>query len=118
MKVVIAGSRSITDYNIVKQAIEESGFNITEVVSGTANGVDKLGEKYAIENNIPIKRFPADWNRHGKSAGYKRNEEMAIYCDAVIAIWDGISNGTRHMINLAAKHNKPVFIGKLTDASS
>ena len=110
MKVIIAGSRGITDYNTVLNAIDKSGFMITEVVSGTAKGVDQLGERWARENRIQIKRFPAQWDRYGKSAGYRRNEEMAHYADALIAIWDGQSRGTSHMIDFARSQGLKVFV--------
>jgi len=110
MKVIIAGSREIFDYNIVKEAIEESKFEITEVVSGTARGVDSLGERWAYEHKIPVKRFPADWDKHGKAAGIIRNSEMANYGEALIAIWDGESRGTKNMIDTAKKKNLQVFI--------
>ena len=70
MKVIIAGSRDIIDYQLVVDTIKESNFIITEVVCGEASGVDSLGKKWAIENNIPVKSFPAKWNKFGKSAGY------------------------------------------------
>ena len=57
MKTIIAGSRDLTDYNLVKLAVEESGFEIAEVVSGGARGVDRLGERWAKEHGVPIKRF-------------------------------------------------------------
>jgi predicted Rossmann fold nucleotide-binding protein DprA/Smf involved in DNA uptake len=110
MKVIIAGSRSIVDYEIVRKAIEESKFNIDIVVSGCARGVDTFGEQWAIENNIKIEKHPADWNRYGKRAGYLRNEEMAKVADALIAVWDGESNGTAHMIKLALKYKLKIFI--------
>ena len=103
MKVIIAGSRDITNYNLLLKVIEKSKFEITEVVSGTARGVDKLGERYAEENNIPLKKFPADWNKYNKMAGYLRNKQMAEYADALIAIWDGESRGTKNMIDIAKK---------------
>jgi len=74
---------------------------ITEVVSGGAKGVDRLGELWAQKRNIPITRFPAEWNKYGKRAGYIRNKEMALYADALLAIWDGESKGTKHMIDSA-----------------
>ena len=101
MKVIIAGSRGIYDYNTILEAIKKSNFNISEVVSGKAIGVDQLGERYANENNISLKLFPANWTEHGKRAGYLRNEEMAEYADALIAVWDGASRGTKHMIDIA-----------------
>jgi len=110
MKVIIAGSRNITDYNAIKNIIEQSQFEITEVVSGMARGIDSLAVKYAQENNIQLKQFPADWNKHGKSAGPIRNTEMANYADALIAIWDGQSRGTKHMIDVATKKGLQVEV--------
>jgi len=116
MRVVIAGSRDITDYELVKQAIAESGFNITEVVCGCARGVDKLGERWAKENNIPIKYMMPDWDKYGKRAGYLRNADMVKYAaedeGGVIAVWNG-SPGTKHTIDLGGQHNLPVFIKKV-----
>jgi hypothetical protein len=112
MKTIIAGSRLITDYAAVCKAIKESGFEITEVVSGTCRGVDLLGERWANENKIPIKQFPADWNKFGKSAGYKRNLEMGKYADALIAVWNG-SKGTEHMINIANGMKHKVYVHRI-----
>ena len=113
MKVIIAGSRTITDYQVVEEAIKESGFNIVEVVSGKARGVDRLGELYAELNNLYIKSFWADWHRYGKAAGPIRNRQMADYADALIAVWDGQSKGTLHMINIAKEKELKVFIYEL-----
>ena len=103
MKTIIAGSRGFNDYGLLCQICKEE--LLTEVVSGTARGADQLGERYSDENGIPKKQFPADWDKYGKSAGYKRNTEMAKYADALIAFWDGESRGTKHMIDLAKQHN-------------
>lgn len=110
MKTIIAGSRSIKNSALVEQAVRESGFRITEVVSGTAKGVDQMGEDWANKNNLPIKRFPAEWNKHGKKAGYIRNEQMADYANALIAIWDGESKGTKHMIWAAQLKGLQVYV--------
>lgn len=109
MKVIIAGSRDIEDYELIDVAVRESGFTVTEVVSGTARGVDKLGERWAEEYNIPIKRFKPDWSI-GRSAGIIRNTEMASYADALIAIWDGYSRGTKHMIDYAKSKGLMVYV--------
>lgn len=115
MRVIIAGSRSITDYRIIEKAIETSGlmYDITEIISGGARGVDSLGEIYANEHDILIRRFLANWNKYGKRAGYVRNQEMAMYGDALIAIWDGKSKGTSHMIDIAEEMGLHVFILKI-----
>lgn len=109
MKVIIAGSRSITSYEAVRKAIAASSFEITEVVSGGARGVDRLGERWADENDIPITQFIPDWNI-GKQAGYLRNIEMADYADALIAVYDGASKGTQHMIDIATRKNLKVSV--------
>mgnify|MGYP000025132384 CR=1 FL=1 len=109
MKVIIAGSRDGFVARNVFEAIEESKFIITEVVSGGARGVDRDGEYWAKLNNIPIKLFPADWDKYKKAAGVIRNIEMAMYADALIAVWDGKSKGTKHMCELMIQHIKPVY---------
>jgi predicted double-glycine peptidase len=110
MKTIIAGSRTINSINQINKAIKESGFTITEVVSGTARGADLLGEVWANNNKVPIKRFPANWDKYGKSAGYRRNEEMANYADACIVVWDGESKGSKHMIDIAKNKNLKLFV--------
>lgn len=110
MKIIIAGSRGINSIEEIYSAVQKSKFNVSEVVSGGARGVDLLGEVYARKENKNIKRFPAEWDKFGKSAGYKRNTQMAEYSDGLIAIWDGKSSGTKHMIDEMRKRNKKVFV--------
>jgi hypothetical protein len=112
MKVIIAGSRNFNDYNLLKSSCDNllTQFNNIEIVSGTARGADKLGERYAREKGYDIKEFPANWDKHGKSAGYIRNDEMAQYADWLIAFWDGTSKGTKHMIDLANKRGIKVTV--------
>lgn len=113
MRTIIAGSRDITYIGFVKEAVAESRFNITEIISGGARGVDLLAERYAAQNNIPCRVFEADWNTHKKAAGPIRNAEMAKHADALIAIWDGESRGTRNMIETATKKGLKVYIKKI-----
>jgi hypothetical protein len=112
MKVIIAGSRNFNDYNLLKSSCDNllTQFTNIEIVSGTARGADKLGERYAREKGYDIKEFPANWDKFGKSAGYIRNDEMAQYADMLIAFWDGTSKGTKHMIDLANKRGIKVEI--------
>jgi YspA, cpYpsA-related SLOG family len=110
MKVIIAGSRSINNFDAIEQATSNCQFEITEVVSGGARGIDLLGEYWARKNQIPIKRFDADWNNLGRSAGYTRNVLMSDYADALIAIWDGQSRGTKHMIQRMKIKGKLVYV--------
>lgn len=113
MKVIIAGSRFYTThFHLVLSAVAQSGFTITEVVSGGANGIDLLGEKWAKENDIPIKTFEAKWNQHGKGAGPIRNQLMVDYADALIAIPHEIrySVGTQDVIKKAQEKGIPVYV--------
>jgi len=113
-RVIIAGSRDITDYSVVQDAVRESGFNIGEVVSGHARGVDLLGERFAKDQNVKSQWFTPKWEQ-GRDAGYRRNEQMAQYADALVAVWDGKSPGTNHMIDTMRKLGKPVYI-KMVEA--
>lgn len=113
MRVIIAGSRNITNLNVVLNAVAKAQFKITTVVSGGARGVDTLGEQFAQNVGIPVERYMAEWDVHGKSAGYKRNMVMAKNADALIAIWDGVSKGTEHMIKIANLLGLSVFIYRI-----
>jgi glycerophosphoryl diester phosphodiesterase len=150
MKTIIAGSRGIDNaLRVVAKAINASGWlmQITEVVSGTARGIDRAGERWAEDNQIKIKTFPAWWNdlsgsdgmpvvertqadgrRYNAAAGHNRNQRMAEYADALIAVWDGVSKGTKDMIDRATKEGLKVYVyrvetemldskGKLNDDS-
>jgi len=84
-------------------------FNDIEIVSGRARGIDILGERYAKENNLKLKLFPADWDQYGKRAGYLRNKQMAEYADALILIWDGKSRGSQMMLELAKQYKLKIY---------
>ena len=115
MRVIIAGSRDITDYNLVEEAVKESGITPTEIISGGARGVDRLGEQYAERNNLKCTVMPADWHKYGKRAGYIRNDRMAENADALIAVWDGKSKGTANMIGIADHDYGLLIYVKRTD---
>jgi hypothetical protein len=125
MKIIIAGSREFNNYNFLKHHVE----NILEtvyspypeviqdcitIISGHANGADKLGERFAIEHHMNLKLFPADWNTFGMSAGYKRNVQMAEFAKdddgMLIAFHVDRSKGTQHMINIAKKYGLKTFV--------
>lgn len=113
MKTIIAGSRDIGDYRLVCAAVSAFGEDVTEVVSGACRGVDKLGETWAAARSIPVKRFPADWDKFGKSAGPIRNRQMAAYAEALVALWDGKSKGTKNMIEEAEKRGLKIHIHRV-----
>jgi len=115
-RIIIAGSRDFNNYSLLTSAMYGllkmemiSGIEV-EIVSGTTKGADQLGEAFAKEHNYPIKQFPADWNTHGKKAGYLRNKQMAEYADILVAFWNGESKGTKSMIELAEKNGLTVEI--------
>lgn len=110
MRTIIAGSRGIFRYTEVVTAVKASGFKISCVISGGANGVDTLGEEYAYNNKLKCEVYPANWGKYGKVAGYRRNQLMAAKADALIAIWDGMSKGTKHMIDIATKQGLKVYV--------
>jgi hypothetical protein len=114
-KVIIAGSRSIKDINIVRQAYKDSKFNASCIISGKASGVDKLGEILAKELNLPIEEYPADWDNYGKAAGMIRNKLMASKADALIAICHNNSPGTTNMIKIMKDLNKEVYVVNIND---
>jgi hypothetical protein len=102
-KVIIAGGRDFDDYKLLKESLDflfQNKENIV-IISGKARGADSLGEKYAKEKTLRVEEFPAEWDKYGKSAGYRRNEQMAQNADALVAFWDGVSRGTKHMIDIA-----------------
>jgi len=111
MKIAIIGSRTFNDYEKVKKVLDTFP-KIDLIVSGGAKGADYLGELYAYHNNIPKKIFYPEWDKYGKSAGFKRNKDIVDNADIIVAFWDGISNGTKNSINLAKKYNKKVIIKK------
>lgn len=116
MRCIIAGSRGITDPATLERALSECGFagEITTVLSGGARGADTLGERWANERRIAVLCFPARWDLHGKAAGPRRNREMAEHCepphDALVALWDGMSRGTKDMIDVATKRGLRVYV--------
>lgn len=134
-KVIIAGSRDIDindenysqwEKHVVSIIMNAIPFDckLIEIVSGTAKGADKFGEEVAENQCFALKSFPAKWNefregdpvkensrgKYNPLAGHRRNEDMGDYADFLIAIWDGKSKGTKHMIDYMVKLKKPFMI--------
>jgi predicted Rossmann fold nucleotide-binding protein DprA/Smf involved in DNA uptake len=127
MKVIIAGSRTFKSYERLCKVCDHMLQNQTDItiISGTAKGADKLGEKYALERGYGIELFPADWNnflepcvvklnslgkKYNALAGHNRNRKMAEHSDALICFWDGKSSGTKNMIDIAKSINLKIHI--------
>lgn len=115
MKLIIAGSRPKTfsiGHTFLEQMMLHHNLhknNVTQVVSGVAQGVDEKGEWWAMTEGVPIKRFHAKWEVHGKAAGHIRNKQMAQYGDALLLVWDGESKGSANMLKEMRAVNKPIF---------
>lgn len=113
-RIAIIGSRTFNDYELLSNSLEPHKHKISVIVSGGARGADRLGERWANENNIQTDIYYPDWNKHGKSAGYIRNKDIVENSDGVIAFWDGKSKGTLHSISLCEKLGKPISIVKFS----
>ncbi len=112
MNLLVVGSRSFNDFELMKRKVEfvVNGVDEVQLISGGARGADKLAEVVGKDMMIPVKVFPADWAGQGRKAGFVRNVEMANFADKVIAFWDGESRGTRHMIMTMIGLKKEVLI--------
>lgn len=116
-KLIVAGSRDFNDYARASIEIEDlTAVELADVavslVSGMARGADRLGVRFAQEHNMKLYEFPADWNTHGKHAGFKRNAEMGKFADGLIVFWDGKSRGTKHMMDYMHSLQKPVWVAR------
>lgn len=110
VSLAVVGSRNFSNYNLLKSELDN--LRISKIISGGARGADSLAEVYARKNKIELKVFPADWNRHGRRAGYLRNKEIVEECTHLIAFWDGKSRGTAHSIKSAKERGKLLKVVK------
>ena len=105
MRLGIVGSRTFNDFDFLCEKLKDFT-EISLIVSGGANGADKMGELYAKLNDIPTKIFKPDWSKYGRRAGYLRNIDIVEESDVIIAFWDGKSKGTQLTFEIIEKHNK------------
>ena len=112
MKLAVVGSRGFDNYDILSTVIDHlrNIYVIDTIVSGGAKGADLLSEVYAADNNIKMTVYLADWNKHGKGAGYIRNFTIWDNSDFGVAFWDGFSKGTAHSFKISEKQNKELFV--------
>ncbi len=123
--IIVAGCRDFNDYKLAKANIQREikGQGITKtsefkIISGGARGADRIGETFAEEFDLNLEIIPADWDKHGKSAGPIRNRQMAEHAKSLgegmlIAFWDGKSRGTKNMIDIATRMGFVVKIIKI-----
>ena len=111
MRVIISGSRTCHDKELIHKALENTKFTITELISGGAQGVDLIGEEWAHSKNIPVKTYKPHYAiENPRYAPLIRNADMARDGEALIAIWKDNSRGTAHMIKCMQDLKKPVEI--------
>lgn len=121
VRIIVAGGRDFTNYPLLARELDKYIEELSpvyrktvEIVSGGCRGADKLGEGYSDNNKISLVRFPADWDTHGKKAGYLRNREMAEYAAEGIGVlflfWDGKSRGSKNMLELAQRYGLEVKV--------
>ena len=121
MKLAIIGGRDFTDFNKAEQVFweyycfydDETGkpyAHIDEIISGGAKGADLIAKRLATKYKVKYTEFPADWDKYGKFAGFKRNIQIVDSSDMVLAFWDGTSKGTAHSLSLAKQAKKNTII--------
>lgn len=110
MNYGIIGSRTFQNYEMLKIVCDRLIRSTDTIVSGGASGADILGKQYAIDKKLNYIEFPADWNKYSKRAGFIRNQTIVDNSDFIIAFWDGVSNGTKHSIDLAKLDKIPTLI--------
>ncbi|MBP3381637.1 MAG: hypothetical protein J6L00_03230 [Clostridia bacterium] len=106
MKVAIIGSRTLQ----VNDLGEYLPIGISEIVSGGAKGIDTQAREYAKKNNLPLKEFLPEYHKYGRSAPLKRNLQIVAYADTVVAFWDGVSKGTKYVIDIYQKQGKKITV--------
>ena len=106
MKLLIVGSRSITDFDLSKYIWAD----VHTVISGGACGIDSLAEQYADLHRLSKYIVRPRYDLYGRSAPLKSNEQMVDMADAVLVIWDSYSKGTQHTPKYAQKKNKPTTL--------
>lgn len=102
-RIIVAGSRGFSDKSMLFAELDHllQRLSPIEIVCGEARGADTLGREWAESRGWQVKSFPANWNAHGRRAGYLRNQEMADYATHCVVFWDGQSRGSKHMIDIA-----------------
>ncbi len=108
-RVAVIGSRNFSDFKLLKVYLGRFFYPFV-LISGAAKGADSLAERYADVVGLEKKIFPANWDKHGKRAGFLRNKKIVKNCDVVVAFWDGESKGTKNTIDLAKEAGKKVYI--------
>lgn len=110
MRVIIGGSRSISDPNALDEAVAQAGFSITEVITGNSRGSDALAAAWAERKQVACVVIPVEWNRYGGRAEQIRNDRIADMSDGCILLWDGFSRGTSHLMEAIERRGLKLFV--------
>ena len=110
MNIAVIGSRGFQNEALLHRVLSNAFSEDDVLVSGGARGADRLAENWARRHGTKCRIFKADWNRYGRSAGYRRNYTLIAQAEKVIAFWDGQSRGTAHSLELARKKGIAVAI--------
>ncbi len=106
MKLLIVGSRSISDFDLSAYITDD----VDTIISGGADGIDSLAEQYADIHHLSKYILRPRYELYGRAAPLKRNKEMVDMADRVLIIWDGQSKGTQHTLKYTRKINKPTTL--------
>ena len=119
MRLIVAGSREIHNVDLIETHMFafEDRYGLFDLICGMARGVDMAAHDIAESYRIPIHEYPAEWDKYGKSAGYRRNAEMAKHADALMVFWNGGSKGTKHMIDIALQRRIPTILINIVDTA-
>lgn len=112
MRVLVSGSRDIDEKSVVYDAIIDSPWRPEVLVHGDASGVDKIADRYARMHSIDRDKHPIPewvWEKVGRKAGPMRNDYMVRQADALVAVWDGESSGTKNAMQQAESEGLPVY---------
>ena len=112
MKLLISGSRGITDFDLAPYIPK----NTDTIICGGAKGVDQIAEAYADRMHLAKMIVRPQYERFGRAAPLKRNEEMLRMADEVLIIWDGVSRGTEYTAKKAKDMQKPLRMVLVSDA--
>ncbi len=109
MRLLISGSRDFPDLDMVKKYVDTLPPD-TILLNGKARGVDNVARNQALFNDLIVQDFPAEWNKFGKAAGFIRNHIMVDIAEFVVCFWDGVSHGTKDVIDYTLQNEKPLVV--------
>ena len=119
MRLIVAGSREIHNVDLIETHMLafEDRYGLFDLICGMARGVDMAAHDIAESYRIPIHEYPAEWDKYGRGAGYRRNVEMAQAADALLLVWDGESRGSKHMLDVAIQRRMPTIVIHIVDTA-